>query len=336
VRISVAMATHDAEPFLRPLLESLAAQSRLPDELVVCDDASSDGGPQVAEEFAASAPFPVRVHRCERWRGHVAAFLDAARRCTGDAIAFCDADDVWRPDKLAVCGEALERTGAILALHTTAVVDAGLADQGRRWPAIRATELVPPLGLTGLDIDAPGMAMLFRRELLEVAPFDDRPPSRYGNGRLMLHDEWVFFLAGVLGPIQLIDEPLLLYRQHGSNDSGGWVERRRERTLRPATDDYRNAAEHTRACAAYLERAARANPGAAERLLAGARAFAETAESWELRERLYAAPDRRSRARVLRRLLAARAYRDRRTGGFGRVALGKDLAGVALRVGGRR
>lgn len=333
MRISVALATHDAERYLPALLESLARQTRPPQELVVSDDASTDGTVELLEAFAATAPFPVRILRRDAWRGHVPTFMEAADACEGDAIAFCDADDVWLEGKLERCAAELEAAGATLVLHTTRVVDGELRDLGRCWPDVPETRTVPPLGLTGLESDAPGMAMLVRREVLGAASFDARPPSRYGLGRLMLHDEWIFFLAGVLGPIRLLAEPLLLYRQHGANDSGGWVEHRRRTTLTPAVEDYRNAAEHTAACAAYLDAAAAGGGPEAARLQAGARAYRAMAANWELRTSLYGARDRRTRARTLGRLLARGAYGARPSGGFGRAALGKDVvAGVALRV----
>jgi glycosyltransferase involved in cell wall biosynthesis len=327
------MATHDGGDYLEPLLASLLAQTRPPDELVVCDDASADGTPERLDAFALTAPFPVAVHRCA-WRGHTETFIDAARRCTGDAIAFCDADDVWRADKLALCEEALERSGAILALHTTEVVDEELRPLGRRWPTIERTEVAETLGLTALDVLAPGMSMVVRRSVVEVADWEARPHSRYGSDHQMFHDEWVLFLAGVLGPIQLLAEPLLQYRQHGSNVSGGWVDRRRERTLRPALDDYRRAHSYTAACADYLDRTAAGDVPAdvAERLRAGADAYRRDARNWELRATLYESRQRTRRARAVRRLIAQRAYRDRRSGGFGREALGKDVAAVALRT----
>jgi hypothetical protein len=143
----------------------------------------------------------------------------------------------------------------------------------------------------------------------------------------MLHDEFTLFLAGALGPVRLVAEPLVMYRQHGGNASGGWVRRDRRHTLDPATGDYRRAAEHTRDCARFLRQAAEHHPRLADRLTTGADHYARTAESWELRIALYEAAGRRERARILRRLVAGRAYRPRTSGGFGRAAVAKDLVG---------
>ena len=60
-RISVALCTYDGARFLGAQLESFATQIRLPDELVVCDDHSSDGTAAVLRDFARRAPFPVRI-----------------------------------------------------------------------------------------------------------------------------------------------------------------------------------------------------------------------------------------------------------------------------------
>ena len=62
MKFSVAMCTYNGARFLREQLDSIAAQTRPPDELVVCDDRSTDGTTAVVEAFAASAPFPVRLH----------------------------------------------------------------------------------------------------------------------------------------------------------------------------------------------------------------------------------------------------------------------------------
>jgi hypothetical protein len=175
------------------------------------------------------------------------------------------------------------------------------------------------------------MAMVFRPEILSLAPFEPRPPSRYGLGRQMVHDEWVFFLAGVIGSVQLIAEPLVLYRQHGANTSSGGIDPDREWSLRPALADYLQAAELTGACAEYLEAVEAEDDAVRDRLAEGARAYRRISENWALRGGLYGSAGLRRRARLLRQMWAAGAYGPRTGGGFGRAALGKDLvAGVAL------
>jgi glycosyltransferase involved in cell wall biosynthesis len=335
LRISVALTTYNGERFLEELLASLARQTRLPDELVVHDDASDDATLDILEAFAERAPFEVRIERAPKRRGHVAGFLRAARDCTGELVAFCDNDDVWLDEKLEVCHERVQQTGAHLVVHTVRVVDAALGELAPRWPAIDRPGVIPPLGLTGVAVDAPGMAMVFRRDLLDVLDPADRPPSRYVAGARMLHDEWVLFAAGAVGSIALIPEPLLLYRQHERNISG-WFERDRDVNFEPATADYRAAAEYFASCAGYLDVAVVDDSEAAARVAAAAAHYRRASANWRLRLALYHARDRRTRARILRQLLAAGAYGPRTAGAFGRAALGKDaLGGLGLAIGRR-
>jgi glycosyltransferase involved in cell wall biosynthesis len=60
-RISVALCTYNGERFLPQQLATIASQSRLPDELVVCDDQSTDRTVAIVRDFAATVPYPVRV-----------------------------------------------------------------------------------------------------------------------------------------------------------------------------------------------------------------------------------------------------------------------------------
>src|SRR6266436_7212118 len=107
-RISVAMCTYNGARFLPRQLESIATQTRLPDELVVCDDGSSDESVAIVRWFANSAPFTVRLEINERNLGSTKNFGKAIGLCEGDIIALADQDDVWKPLKLAVLETALK------------------------------------------------------------------------------------------------------------------------------------------------------------------------------------------------------------------------------------
>ena len=86
-RVSVAMATYNGEAYLLEQLESVASQTRPPDQLVICDDASSDRTVDIVERFANSAPFTVDIHRNVRNLGYSQNFGRAISLCDGDIIA---------------------------------------------------------------------------------------------------------------------------------------------------------------------------------------------------------------------------------------------------------
>ena len=99
-KISVALCTYNGQQFLRQQLQSIQQQSRLPDELIVCDDGSSDQTVRIARDFAASASFPVRISENDHNLGFVANFEQAILLCGGDLITLCDQDDIWYPNRL--------------------------------------------------------------------------------------------------------------------------------------------------------------------------------------------------------------------------------------------
>lgn len=217
MKISVAMATYDGERFLVEQLESLAAQSRLPDELVVSDDCSSDRTLAVVEEFARSAPFPVSIFKNAKTLGYADNFLRAAQLCKGDWISFCDQDDVWMPGKLATIERYTEISGrdVMLIAHSAAVVDEDLQGTTSRRPDIARFRVC-----RGSELPASwyveGLAITFRGELVRDLSPSDRGPD---GGKPMLplaHDVWVCRLARILGDIVLLPDSLCLYRRHSA------------------------------------------------------------------------------------------------------------------------
>lgn len=107
MRISIALATYNASLYLPELLDSILAQTRLPDEMIITDDASVDNTIAMLHDFAKSAPFKVRVERNERNLGIARNFQKGLEMCNGDIIALCDPDDIWYPQRLQRAQEAL-------------------------------------------------------------------------------------------------------------------------------------------------------------------------------------------------------------------------------------
>ena len=138
LRISVAIAAYNGERFLGEQLESLANQTRLPDELIVSDDRSTDRTVDIVRCFAARAPFSVRVLPNDRNLGVNRNFDRAVAACTGDVVFLCDQDDVWLPHKVAEMSALLARHDKVgLVISNSEMVDAALRPTGRRLYALK-------------------------------------------------------------------------------------------------------------------------------------------------------------------------------------------------------
>lgn len=124
MRISIAMATCNGARHLGEQLRSFAVQQRLPDELVVADDASTDGTRDLVEAFARSAPFPVRLVVNPARLGLAGNFGRALSLASGDLVFLSDQDDVWFPEKIAVVAGLAAADPA----HACFINDAWLAD----------------------------------------------------------------------------------------------------------------------------------------------------------------------------------------------------------------
>ena len=107
--VSVVMATFNGAEFLDEQLESLVTQTQLPDELVVVDDASTDGTQEILRSFARRAPFPVQIVEQPYHVGTSPNFEEGIVRSSGDLVAIADQDDRWRPDKIAVMANRMAR-----------------------------------------------------------------------------------------------------------------------------------------------------------------------------------------------------------------------------------
>lgn len=215
-KVSVAMATYNGARYLEAQLDSIAAQSELPAELVISDDNSTDETLGVAAQFAKRAPFDVRILPPHERLGFADNFLNAAENCRYPLIMFCDQDDIWMSNKLALSRERLLQDGSLMVLHTLSLVDNDLQPTGVFTQGIEYDATHGPLTLEPY-LCGHGNTMMFRRELVSLYPKANRPVV--DGDRTLSHDTWLYTLAAALGSVSLVKASLILYRQHGSNVS---------------------------------------------------------------------------------------------------------------------
>jgi glycosyltransferase involved in cell wall biosynthesis len=194
--ISVVIPVFNGEGFLGEAIESVLAQRYVPLELIVVDDGSTDGSAAVAEQFGE-----VKLIRTEN-RGPAAARNTGVARSTGELIAFLDADNLMKPDRLVRQVAALEDDpSAAFALSRGEVI----TEPGIELPALRRAQA------RDLQKGYVPMSLLTARATFElVGPFDET--LRMGEDT-----DWLFraFEAG-LRPA-LIPEQLIVRRFHGRN-----------------------------------------------------------------------------------------------------------------------
>lgn len=267
------MCTFNGSAHLRAQLESIAAQSVPPVELVVFDDGSTDGTYSLIADFASEAAFPVHLHQNPTTLGVTANFEAAIAACTGELIALCDQDDIWMPRKLESLASALTAApdADIACSDATLIAPDGelLGYTAHQWASrasVKEQLEAPSVLLTILrDRLVPGAAMLIRSRLRDIAcPFPHDTLERLG----LLHDGWLSLVAAASGGFTVVDEPLFLYRQHEAQQTGmrgtvtaEGVVRRKPRTQRaPALDRRRLLAAEATALAS-LERELTARTG---------------------------------------------------------------------------
>jgi glycosyltransferase involved in cell wall biosynthesis len=193
--VSVVIPTHNRPALVQRAIRSVLAQTRLPDEIIVVDDGSTDNTARVVQAFRQ-----VRYLRQEH-KGVSAARNRGIRAAQGDWLALLDSDDEWRPTKLAVQLIALARAPECLLCHSNEI-----------W--IRRGRRVNPMGKhakTGgyifrrclpLCVISPSAAVLHRSLFEAVGLFDESLPVCED------YDLWLRVCARY--PVLYVDEPLIV------------------------------------------------------------------------------------------------------------------------------
>ena len=217
------MCTYNGARYLEEQLASIVAQTRLPDELVICDDCSTDNTLSLLESFAATSPLDVKIKTNQTRLGSTRNVEQAIKLCDGDIIALCDQDDIWLPEKLALTEEAFLRKREVDLVFTDGelVDEKGQSLNYRLWQAYKVDprKLQTEKAYEVLDRREAitGSTMAFRTRFRElVLPIPDNTP--------LIHDGWISLMIAHAGKLGAIDQPLIKYRQHSAQQLGAPAE----------------------------------------------------------------------------------------------------------------
>jgi hypothetical protein len=222
MKISVAMCTYNGAEFLPAQLQSIITQSRPPDQIIICDDGSTDNTQPIVKKFANESAIPITLHINPQNLGSVKNFERAITLCTGDVIALSDQDDVWHSDKLQLFESVLNNSPSTGMIFSDAqIVDEDLKPLGRRmWDEVGFDAHKRKLVRTGHALEVlingwtvTGATMAFRSRFVKLSlPIPDEIA--------MIHDGWIALTIAAVADVVALDQPLIQYRQHARQQIG--------------------------------------------------------------------------------------------------------------------
>jgi len=221
-KISVALCTYNGEKYLRKQMDSILSQSLQVDEIVVCDDCSTDETQNILADYQHQFPDIITIHFNEKNLRSVKNFEKAVSLCSGDFIFLSDQDDIWNSNKVEISVGYLQKNPQTEVLCSNGFI---IDEHSQKQEVYTVWDVPKFLQETKHPIDyfkifstignfATGAAMVMRKEFVKtVLPFPTVPGLH--------HDEWIAMASSADGKFDFINEKLLSYRIHSEQQVGG-------------------------------------------------------------------------------------------------------------------
>ncbi len=204
--VSVVIPAYNAARYVEDAVDSVLGQTFRDVEVLVVDDGSTDGTEAVLSRYGNA----IRYLRQEN-RGVSAARNRGIQESTGRYVAFLDADDMWFPEKLDRQIAALESSGQHRACYSAHVICTEALTPLAVQRSVRHGSTLEDLLLRGNVVGTPS-SVLCERSLFSIVDRFDPRLSQCADW-----DMWV--RLATITEFLYLDEPLVTYRQHGSNMS---------------------------------------------------------------------------------------------------------------------
>lgn len=237
-QVDILLATYQGALFIRQQICSIFTQTYPHVHVWIRDDGSSDNTLQLIQHINCLYPHSISTLPGQTNLGIKGNFSELMKHSTAPYVMFSDQDDVWLPNKIEYSLALMKKMEmdygcqVPLLVHTDLkVVKSNLTEiHPSFWSyanlnprLVHLNRLLPQNVLTGCT-------MLMNRALVELAhPIPNEA---------IMHDWWIALVASSFGHIRHLNLPTVLYRQHGSNDTGAKLHSMREfikRTWRPTS-----------------------------------------------------------------------------------------------------
>lgn len=219
-KIAILMATYNGEKYICQQIDSILSQTCKDWELYIHDDGSTDNTIAVVESYVEKYPNKIHLIDGKSTGGAKYNFFYMFGQVEAPYYMTCDQDDVWLDKKIELTYDkmlTIENKADVPCLVYTElrVVDSELntiADTMSGYQSLDCHKRT--INQFILQNSVTGCTMMINRALrdkmLHITDIDNT----------IMHDWWAALVAAQFGKTAFIDEPTILYRQHGDNSLG--------------------------------------------------------------------------------------------------------------------
>lgn len=216
-KVDILLATYNGEKYIKEQVESILNQTYENIQIIISDDCSTDKTRQVLKEYENNEK--IKIFYQEKNLGYVKNFEFLLKQVESNLYMLSDQDDVWKKEKVEKSVEKIESEKLDLVFGDLEVVDENLNTLYKSYN--RYMHLIHKIKKYQKDYRLQylyncmtGCTIISRKNWIDkVLPF----PT---NSKYMIHDYWLGLVIALNGKVGYIEEPYILYRQHGKNQVG--------------------------------------------------------------------------------------------------------------------
>ena len=229
MKISIAFIIYNGAKYMRTQLDSILAQTHVVDEIIICDDASSDNTKEILEEYKKSYPNLFFLHYNNKNLGPTKNIEKAIQASTGDIILLADQDDYWESNKVDTVIKWFNQNPTMNGVFTNGSLINSKDELDNKYSlwdvmsfphkTIRSeTELNNSLKLyiNTVENAVTGATLAIRNNL----PF---LKQAFPVIKHLVHDRWLAMNLAETNSLGILNEKLIRYRIHSAQAIGGMI-----------------------------------------------------------------------------------------------------------------
>ncbi len=238
---SVALCTYNGSKYLNEQLDSIINQTVKIDEIIICDDISTDTTINIINDYILKYPNLIKLYINESKLYTVKNFEKAIKLCSGDIIFLSDQDDIWIENKVEIISNSFTNNKNITAIATNGFLIDEYSNRLEKyaiWDVFLFLEEKKVNysyfdTLVSIGNFATGATMAFKKEIVDsILPF---PVIKD-----FYHDEFIALITSKDNKFLMLNDKLIKYRIHQNQQVGGVSYPKTDKTKREFVKLFQN------------------------------------------------------------------------------------------------